>query len=67
MNDETAKQNLETIRRRASSSDKLIHPAWRAFVKYCAELDYGQIEILKIQDGLPVFAEITRKKIKFSA
>ena len=43
-----------------------LHPSWRAFVHYCAELEHGEIEILKIQDGLPVLAEITRKKIKFS-
>ena len=43
-----------------------LHPSWRAFVHYCAELQHGEIEVLKIQDGLPVLAEITRKKIKFT-
>jgi hypothetical protein len=43
-----------------------LHPSWRAFVHYCTELQHGEIEILKIQDGLPVLAEITRKKIKFA-
>lgn len=41
--------------------------AWRAFVSYCQELGHGEIEKLKIQDGLPVMAEVTRQKIKFSA
>ena len=45
--------------------DRLLHPAWRSFVRYCAELQHGEIELLKIQDGLPVLAEITKKKIKF--
>lgn len=42
-----------------------VHPAWRALVRYCAELRHGEIELLKIQDGLPVLAEVTRKKIRF--
>lgn len=44
---------------------KPLHPAWHAFVHYCSELQHGEIEILKIQDGLPVLAEVTRKKVKF--
>lgn len=43
-----------------------IHPAWREFVRYCTELGHGEIEQLKIQDGLPVLAEVTRKKVRFS-
>ena len=31
--------------------DKSFHPAWRAFVRYCADLQHGEIELLKIQDG----------------
>ena len=44
----------------------LLHPAWRNFVRYCAELRYGEIERLSIQDGLPVLAEVTTKKVKFT-
>ena len=43
-----------------------LHPAWRAFVCYCAELQHGEIEKLRIQDGLPMLAEVTRKKVKFA-
>ena len=42
-----------------------LHPAWRALVRYCADLRHGEIEVLKIQDGLPVLAEVTRKKVRF--
>ena len=42
-----------------------LHPAWLAFVRFCAELKFGEIERLSIQDGLPVLAETTKKKIKF--
>jgi hypothetical protein len=43
-----------------------LHPAWSAFVSYCQELRHGEIECLKIQDGLPVLAEVTKKKVKFA-
>jgi hypothetical protein len=43
-----------------------LHPAWLAFLKYCGELQHGEIERLKIQDGLPVLAEVTKKKVKFA-
>jgi len=50
-----------------SSLDRtLLHPAWRAFVRFCGELRHGEIERLKIQDGLPVLAEVTKKKVKFT-
>jgi hypothetical protein len=42
-----------------------LHPAWRAFIRYCAELQHGEIELLKIQDGLPMLAEAVKKKVKF--
>jgi len=42
-----------------------LHAAWLAFVRFCQELRHGEIERLKIQDGLPVLAEVTKKKIKF--
>jgi hypothetical protein len=46
---------------------RTLHPAWHAFIKHCAELKHGEIEILKIQDGLPVLAEVVRRKVKFTS
>ncbi len=43
-----------------------VHPAWLAFVRFCQHLQHGEIECLKIQDGLPVLAEVTTKKVKFT-
>jgi hypothetical protein len=43
-----------------------LHPVWRAFIRYCTELQHGEIASLKIQDGLPVLAEVTTKKVKFA-
>jgi hypothetical protein len=47
-------------------ANSLFHPAWRAFIRYCAELQHGEIELLKIQDGLPMLAEAVKKKVKFA-
>ena len=43
----------------------VLHPAWVTFIRYCQELGYGEISQLKVQDGIPVMAEETRRKIKF--
>jgi len=48
-----------------SSAKGRLHPAWIAFIHHCRELGYGEISHLKIQDGLPVMAEETTKKVKF--
>ncbi len=44
-----------------------LHPAWRTFIRYCLQLQHGEIERLCIQDGLPVLAESTTKKVKFTS
>jgi hypothetical protein len=43
-----------------------LHPSWAAFIRYCRDLRHGEIERLSIQDGLPVLATTTRKKVKFT-
>jgi hypothetical protein len=53
--------NVERLIARAG-----VHPSWQAFIRYCRELQHGEIERLKIQDGLPVLAEVIREKIKFT-
>jgi hypothetical protein len=47
------------------SGPKPLPPAWREFIRFCGDLQYGEIERLCIQDGLPVLAEMTKKKVKF--
>jgi hypothetical protein len=44
-----------------------MHPAWRAFIRLCESIQYGEIEKLNIKDGLPHMAEEVRKKTKFNA
>ena len=64
INQDGANRVAATLRD-GKTTDSSLHPAWRAFVRYCVELEHGEIERLKIQDGLPVLAEVTKKKIKF--
>ncbi len=42
-----------------------LNGAWLVFIHYCRQLGYGEIERLRIQDGVPVMAEVTTKKVKF--
>ena len=46
-------------------STAVLHPSWLAFMRHCQEIGFGEIGQLKIQDGLPVMAEESVKKIKF--
>ena len=42
------------------------HPVWMGFIRFCQEFRFGEIEKLKIQYGLPVLAEVTKKKVRFA-
>jgi len=48
-----------------SGGEPSLHSAWQQFIRYCTELGHGEIEKLKIQDGLPMAAEVTTKKVRF--
>ena len=49
-----------------ASGPTLLHPIWSCFIKYCEALGFGEIERLKIQNGLPMIAEEVRKKVNFA-
>ncbi len=64
---EMAQTNVEAILgSRTLARVASVHPAWVRLMQYCAELGHGEIEKLKIQDGLPMAAEVTTRKVKFS-
>lgn len=44
-----------------------LHPAWSAFIRYCQQIRFGDIEKLRIQDGIPTMAELTTQKVRFGA
>ncbi len=60
-----ANQNVHAVKTRRISSPTL-HPAWVAFIRHCQGLGFGEITKLKIQDGVPVLAEETTRKVKFN-
>jgi hypothetical protein len=43
-----------------------LHPAWVEFIRLCHQMGHGEIDHLKIQDGLPMLAETVRQKVKFT-
>ena len=49
----------------SEDANNALHPAWQALIRFCRELKHGEIERINIQDGLPVSAEVTRKKIRW--
>lgn len=40
------------------------HTAWIALIRYCQAMGHGEIERIKIQDGVPVLIEKSVERIK---
>jgi hypothetical protein len=53
------------VRPLAPEAERALPEAWREFIRFCRDLKHGDIERLSIQDGVPVLAEMTRKKVRF--
>lgn len=43
-----------------------IHPAWIALIRHCQAMGHGEIERIKIQDGVPVLIEKSVERIKLT-
>ncbi len=43
-----------------------IHPAWVALIRHCRAMGHGEIERIKIQDGVPVLIEKSVERIKLT-
>jgi len=55
--------------RKNEHDGKVVQPIaeqWARLIKFCQQLGHGEIEKLKIQDGVPVLADVVREKIKFT-
>lgn len=46
-----------------SDTKQDIHPAFLKFIEICQQINFGQIECLQIQNGIPVFLETTEGTI----
>jgi hypothetical protein len=65
MSNSNQRDAVTRIGQKGQAAEFRLHPAWLAFIRHCRELGFGEISQLKIQDGLPVMAEETKKKVKF--
>ena len=66
---ETANSNGHSTQIRDAprhANERVVHPAWLRLIRFCSELGHGEIARLKIQDGLPVIADVTTRKVKFN-
>ena len=41
-----------------------VHIAWAKVMELCRDIGYGELERIKIQDGVPVMAEVARRRVK---
>jgi len=65
MKDAATRTRLGATETSVAPNNEMRSP-WRNFLRFCEELQHGEIEKLKIQDGLPVLAEVTKKKVRFT-
>ena len=50
----------------AGKTIQTIPEPWARLIRFCQQLGHGEIEKLKIQDGVPVIADLVREKVKFT-
>ena len=41
-----------------------IHPAWLKLIELCRVMGFGELERVKIQDGVPTVAEVVKERVK---
>lgn len=63
-----ADQMMRTSSNRGKDQKTMsVHPDWMTFIRYCEDLGFGELEKIRIRNGIPVMAEQAIKKIKFSS
>ena len=43
-----------------------LHSAWVSLIRHCQQMGHGEIERIKIQDGVPVLIEKSVERIKLT-
>ena len=43
-----------------------LHPAWITLIRHCQAMGHGEIERIRIQDGVPVLIEKSVERIKLT-
>jgi hypothetical protein len=49
----------------AMAESSPLSPAWIRFIAFCRSVKHGEVQSVKIQDGVPVLAEMVARKIRF--
>ncbi len=65
MDSENMTRKPAILQKTATQGLKL-HPAWIALIRHCQEIDFGEIERIKIQSGIPVLVEKSTQRIKLT-
>ena len=60
-------QEPDTLDTSVSLEFSELHPTWQKFIEYCESIQFGTLEKVQIQDGLPVLVEKATEKVKFSS
>ena len=47
-----------------SAAIEHLHPAWQVLIRYCEKLQFGELEKVSIQNGLPMMVEVVRTKMR---
>ena len=47
-----------------SAAVEHLHPAWQVLIRYCEKLQFGELEKISIQNGLPMTVEVVRTKMR---
>lgn len=68
MRDENQVQDSVDSKRlnRAEHSNGL-HPTWEALIRLCEKLQFGELEKVRIQNGLPMTVEVVRTKMRLGS
>lgn len=52
--------------KKTGTSTSGMHPAWVKLIRHCQAMGHGEIERIKIQDGVPVLIEKSVERIKLT-
>lgn len=53
-------------RKKKATAGGAVHPAWIALIRHCQKIGHGEIERIKIQNGIPILIEKSVEKIKLT-
>lgn len=68
MRDESRVQDsVDPKRLNGAERSNGLHPTWEALIRICERLQFGELEKVRIQNGLPMTVEVVRTKIRLGS